>query len=239
MAVVKFGAIVTDMKGKLGGHVFQGSKGGSSLRTKAGKTKVGRMTLRSAGDPIPGIDMTWPTVLARVASSWRSLSLASKNSWDALVGTWTFTNKFGDVVNRNGYAIYTACNMNRVLGGLAILDDAPIPDSAFPMDAKIEFDNVASDILLTFQNAESVGQKFVLLQAGVTNKDKVNPATKYKIIHVGTIQDTNPQSIDAYVQVPPGFDLYSGEFCLFFQLWTYKANYPIRMGGQTVRVPQG
>lgn len=50
MALIKFGSVVTDGSGKLGGHVFQNSKGGMQLRTKpipSGKPSLSQISIRS------------------------------------------------------------------------------------------------------------------------------------------------------------------------------------------------
>lgn len=50
MALIKFGSVVTDGSGKLGGHVFQNSKGGAQLRTKpipTGKPSLSQISIRS------------------------------------------------------------------------------------------------------------------------------------------------------------------------------------------------
>lgn len=50
MALIKFGSVVIDGSGKLGGHVFQNSKGGMQLRTKpipSGKPSLSQISIRS------------------------------------------------------------------------------------------------------------------------------------------------------------------------------------------------
>lgn len=239
MAVVKFGAIVTDMKGKLGGHVFQGSKGGATMRTKSTK-QVGReLKMKSAGAHIPGIDMTWPSVLSRVASTWRNLTPSAKASWENLVGTWTFTNRFGDVVNRNGYSIFTACNMNRVLSGQNLLDEAPIPESSFPMDVVIELSGADSEVYLTVKNPEAVGQYLVLEQAPLVNKAKLNPSKKFKIIGHWKIADNSQVKITDMLNVPSSINIFTDDFAMFFRAWTFNENFNQKRGIEKVDIRRG
>lgn len=235
MAIVKFGAIVTDIKGKLGGHVFQGSKGGSSLRTKPGKTKVGRVTLRQWNPT--GISPR--AVFQDIASNWQKLDPDTKLAWDSLLGVWTFTNKFGDTVNRTGYSIYTAANVNRALAGLAPLDYPPLEDAPYSLEAAIDYDPLTEDFTFTVNNAEAVGQIFVIEQAPIVSKAKLAPSQKYSIIYTGTVAGTSPISIEPYVKFPPNFDFVNDDYAMFFRVWTFKASYPKKYGVQELNIRQG
>lgn len=235
MAIVKMGAIATDIKGKLGGHVFQGSKGGTMIRTKSSNGRLKVKPIRLDASLIERRRMA----LLAVTSKWQSLNPDIKQQWEQLVGVWTFINKFGEVVNRNAYAIYVAANINLKIVGNNPMLDAPLQDTALPMNHLIELDPGTEDVLLTFQNPEAVGQKFVLEQALPTAKGKQAPTSKYAVIHTGTINDTNPQSIEAFLRGVEQINLFDDDYTLFFRLWTFKENYPKKQGIEKSDIRRG
>lgn len=71
MALIKFGSVVTNGSGKLGGHVFQNSKGGMQLRTKpipSGKPSLSQISIRSINKALQ--------------KGWRDLSDAQRKVWN-------------------------------------------------------------------------------------------------------------------------------------------------------------
>lgn len=239
MAVVKMGAIVTDIKGKLGGHVFQGTLGGSTMRTKFKGGKSLADTVKRAGDPIPGIDITVNQLFAGVSANWKNTSPEEKASWDALKKSWTFTNKFGDVVQRSGNAIYTAANINRRLAGLSILSNAPVEQPTYPLNMKLIFDDVQKLFEMQVLNPETIGQYLVIEQAPIVFKNKLAPAQKYRIIKVMEIVDTDVFDVEPFLKIPPGFDIYTKEFAMFFRFWTFNPAYPRKMGIEKSDIRRG
>lgn len=222
MAVVKFGAIVTDIKGKLGGHVFQGSKGGGTIRT--GSMKGGGI-IKDLFPPGSKKQERKASFL-NASKIWQGMTPEEKESWNNLLGVWTFTNKFGETVNRSGYAIFTAAAVNNQLVGQVVFRTAPIEEAPFPLDAIINFDPASGDFNLVIQNAESVDQKYILEQALITSKNKQAPSSKYKIIKTGTADPNVPVNITNDLILPPSFNTQASEFAIFFRISTFKPLYP-------------
>lgn len=91
MAKAKFGAIVTDVRGKLGGHVFQGNGFTTSVRThNPGK---GGMRFRSDffKNKIPEIQQAWKDESESIKTEWANLArsnpiLGTFNNWIFLTG---------------------------------------------------------------------------------------------------------------------------------------------------------
>lgn len=114
MAVIKFGAIVTDARGKLGGHVFGKNQHGNSLGTKA--VKAVNLTQWQARR---GNNMNI------IIKAWNNLSEANKNQWRATALEFPYTNKFGDKKTMNGYNFFVKTQQNRLNASYPLLTSQP------------------------------------------------------------------------------------------------------------------
>ncbi len=99
MARVQYGVIVTELKGKIQGQVFQGGNVGYVLRNKG---------------YVPGVPTTARKFansrLAANAAAWRSLTDADRTEWANLAPDWIFYNKFGASYQGTGYQIFNSYN---------------------------------------------------------------------------------------------------------------------------------
>jgi hypothetical protein len=111
---VKFGAIVTDGRGKIGGHVMSKNRGGAYMRTKV-----------TPSNPRTFAQQENRALLGSLSASWSSLTDAFRASWNGAVNDWVSTNIFGDTIKPTGKNLYVALNKNiNAIGGTTI-DTAP------------------------------------------------------------------------------------------------------------------
>lgn len=114
MARVQYGAIITNLKGSVGGFTFQTNSSGEIVR----KRPTGKKN---------------PTVLQTVVQSeftdllaaWQSLSLADKILWNDFAALHTKTNKFGEVKSLTGMNWFISINQNRLTMGLGTYSQPP------------------------------------------------------------------------------------------------------------------
>lgn len=143
----KFGAIVVDGRGKIGGHVASKNRSGSYFRTKS--TPVNPQTARQSA--VRG-------VLASFSAAWRALSQAQRNAWNSAVSAFSKTNVFGDSVTPTGKNLYTGLNANLNLIGEAPISAPPavvaVPE---PSIASIDFedDTVAAAVRIALDSADT------------------------------------------------------------------------------------
>lgn len=114
MAKIKFGALMTDARGKLGGHVFSKNRGGAYLRTKV-----------TPSNPQTEDQQANRSLLGYLAQQWSILTEAQRATWNAAVGDWKTTNIFGDSVNPSGKSLFTSLNKNLLNVGGSLMVDAP------------------------------------------------------------------------------------------------------------------
>lgn len=115
---IKFGAIVTDGRGKLGGHVLAKNRSGNYMRTKV--TPV---------NPQTTYQQAQRAALGTLSSGWSGLTGAQRAAWDGAVGDFQKTDIFGDLKSPTGKNLYTGLNRNLLNAGQSILTTPPSPAS--------------------------------------------------------------------------------------------------------------
>lgn len=113
MSKIKWGAIVVDGRGKLGGHVFTKTRSGATMRTKV--TPV---------NPQSPAQAAARSRLGSQSQAWRGLSEAQRTAWNDLAQRTGKTNIFGDQYFPTGKNLFTGLNSN-----LMLVDVNPKPDA--------------------------------------------------------------------------------------------------------------
>lgn len=116
MAKIKFGLVVTEGSGKLGGHVFSKNRGGAYIRTKV--TPLNPQTSYQAN--VRFLLTTW-------SKAWSALTQAQILAWNAAVSSFAKTDQFGDLRNPTGKNLYVRLNVNLANAGAASISDPPVP----------------------------------------------------------------------------------------------------------------
>lgn len=110
----KFGAIVVDGRGKIGGHVASKNRYGSYFRTK-----VSPVNPQSADQTAVRASFTTNS------QQWRDLTEAQRAAWIAAVDNFKSTNVFGDVKTPSGSNLYQSLNQNLAGIGEAAISVPP------------------------------------------------------------------------------------------------------------------
>lgn len=121
---VVFGAIVTDGRGKLGGHVASKNRAGAYFRTKV--TPVNPSTVAQLGAR---------SRFSALSSAWRGLTPAQRDTWRANVGDYAKTDIFGNLKNPSGSNLYQRLNNNLLTIGESALDTCPAIDAVATMSS--------------------------------------------------------------------------------------------------------
>lgn len=115
MSKIKWGAIVVDGRGKLGGHVFTKTRSGATMRTKV--TPVNPQTTAQAAAR---------SRLATNSQAWRTLTEAQRIAWNGRADEIVKTNIFGDNYKSTGKNTFTMLNNNLMLIGQSPLINPPV-----------------------------------------------------------------------------------------------------------------
>ena len=112
----KFGAIVVDGRGKLGGHVASKNRAGSYFRTKV--TPV---------NPNTAAQVNARSILATLAVAWSALTDAYRLAWNNATDLWKGTNVFGDLKHPSGFNLFCRLNANLAHISVAQINTPPLP----------------------------------------------------------------------------------------------------------------
>jgi len=114
--LIKWGSIVVEGSGKLGGHVFYKGKGDAVIRT-----------LARAKNPQTKYQQTIKARFTKLTQDWSDLTEVQRQSWNNAESSFSRKNRFGDTVFLTGKNLYNALNQQRLIIGSPILLSAPMP----------------------------------------------------------------------------------------------------------------
>lgn len=126
MAKIKFGMMMTDARGKLGGQVFSKNRGGAYIRTKV-----------TPSNPQTQAQAQVRSNLATLSSSWNSLTASQIAQWNGSVDDWTSTDVFGDIKKPTGKNLYVKLNVNLLNSGQNVI---PTPPAKMELPALVDID---------------------------------------------------------------------------------------------------
>lgn len=115
MVVVKFGPIVSDARGSLGGTVFTRSRAGAVIRSKIKPV-----------DPISNLRTTWQSAMSQAFYRWRNvLTVTHRQSWIDLANATDFTNALGQTYHPAPWNLYLRTTSFQIKFNMSFTDTAP------------------------------------------------------------------------------------------------------------------
>lgn len=112
----KFGSIIVDGRGKIGGHVASKNRGGAYMRTKVTPSNGQSVAQRAVR-----------ATFTQLSQGWRGLTQGQRDAWNAAVASFSRTNIFGDLINPSGLNLYQRLNNNLISIGEAAISEPPLP----------------------------------------------------------------------------------------------------------------
>lgn len=105
MALIKYGHIISEARGKLNGTVFSRNTYGSYMRTKV-----------TPANPSTPYQQSVRSALTAASQSWAALDDATRSAWNQSAVLVSRTNIFGDNVPLTGFNLYTKlyCNARSI-----------------------------------------------------------------------------------------------------------------------------
>jgi len=117
----KFGSLVVNGTGKIGGQVVSKNAYGTYA-----KNKVSPKNNQTARQLFVRANMAF------IVSAWEGLSEVNRLAWNAYASDYYFKNKLGDSIVISGFNMFTKCNLVRLNESLSILS-TPVLPSVFPV----------------------------------------------------------------------------------------------------------
>jgi len=185
---IKFGSIVVNGSGKLGGHVYSSNRGGNYVRT-----------LATPSNPQTPAQQLGRQVFTTLTQGWSGLTQAQRNGWDSATDQFERTDQFGDVRQLSGKGLYISLNKELNLIGEAILSNVPSPETiVFPGDFAPVIDVAGATITLNFVGTPpSTG--IVIASSGVVTAGTSFVKDKLRNIAVNAIALDPADLYTAYV----------------------------------------
>lgn len=115
---IKWGMMMTDGRGKLGGQVASKNRAGAYVRTKV--TPVNQQSLAQS---------QVRSSFATISALWRGLTDKNRASWNEAVNNWQKTDIFGDLKTPSGFNLFMRlCTpLQNAFGDVIIGSYAPTP----------------------------------------------------------------------------------------------------------------
>ena len=154
MALIQFGALVTQARGSVGGHTFDISKGGATLRKKRSNVRC--------DSPL---QMVAKNQLLAVASAWRGLTASQVLGWNVGASVFPNHNRFGQVTKLSGMALFIKLNSNILLTGNPINLNLPVIRGNFPVTFTTVTSNYALSELILVWFCHSPFNPTILIKA--------------------------------------------------------------------------
>lgn len=195
MAKIKFGMMMTDARGKLGGQVFSKNRAGAYVRTKV--TPV---------NPRTSFQMANRAILGNLSASWSGLTDEQRTKWNSAVEDWKKTDIFGDLKTPTGKNLYTSLNKVNAQVGNSPLTEPP---------AKVEFPviqleyaelQIVSGVITTGKfstKGNSTGFKLLISATPVLSKG--TSFVKNRLRNIGVVSGGNDQAADWYSEYSARF----------------------------------
>jgi hypothetical protein len=99
MARVKYGSIITELRGSIGGTTFQKNKFGHTAKNKGIPTSTGT-----------NIQFTRRNAMLYIVQAWNNLTDAQRNLWNSYAATYPQPIKNNVLVQLSGYALFIKYN---------------------------------------------------------------------------------------------------------------------------------
>lgn len=184
----KWGSLVVDGRGKIGGHVASKNRFGSYFRTKT-----------SPVNPNTNAQQAVRQLFAQLTQGWGGLTQAQRKAWADKANGSPEINIFGDQVIPTGKNLYVGRNTNLInVGG--VIQNVPT-DSAGQAEG-LGFDIVATasttpDVLTVTANYQlaSGDGTFILTASGPVAPGVEFVKNKFRVVFAGTLPDGDTVNI--------------------------------------------
>ena len=165
MALIKLGAFVTEVSGKIGGTVFSKNKGGAYAKNRV-----------VPSNPQTTFQANVRAFFAQIAKKWKTLTQAQRDSWSAAALTVTKINRLGDTIKLSGSQLYQERSLNLYNARLQFIDS--------PVVGVINLNNFLS---IFSKSVAALSVNTALQPVGVTMVWYATPSVSPGIKNIGNL----------------------------------------------------
>lgn len=151
---IKFGAIVTDGRGKIGGHVASKNRSGAYMRTKVTPVNPNTTAQSKARN-----------LLTSFSQMWRTLTDEQRKAWSGAVSDYAKTDIFGDIKKPTGLNLFIKVNTNLSnVEMLPVLVPQPLVEAPASSLNQAVFSLGSGELTIEYNGYDFNG-KYVLIRA--------------------------------------------------------------------------
>lgn len=192
MALIKLSSVgITAISGKAGGSVYSRNRGGEYFKNFVMPTN----TITEARQAVRA-------VFGSLASAWRTLTQAQRNTWIEQAPNYLRTNAFGDKKQLQPNALFVGQNTNLINAGLPQISEisAPQGTNGIVSAGNSSFDLGGGSSQWDFifnleESTTSVTQNHYVLEAAPAhNASRKNVQNEYRVLEKTTTLGGNPGS---------------------------------------------
>lgn len=190
MAIIQTSGLISDIKGAVGGVVFQNTSAGIAVRQKV--TPVNRRTLLQVTSRLKMFDLQ---------SAWMALTPVQQADWELFAATYPKPQIKNTTKNINGHQYFLKYNGYRVRYGMSVLTTI---DWSVPTLATIQarFQNFGGVLLLFASRRIDFANEFlVLFMSWETSPGINNISSRRRLISVGTFAGNLLECTASYTSV--------------------------------------
>lgn len=160
----KWGALLVDGRGKVGGHVLTKNRQGAAMRTKV-----------TPSNPQSNAQVAQRNMLSSYSQGWRGLSAAERAAWESAAQDVNRQNIFGDSYSPTGKNLYTLVNINIQMAGGTPVTSPPAFEAATPITSLAFGSNTSAAQTVTFAPTPVPADHILIIEgtrplsAGVTS----------------------------------------------------------------------
>lgn len=190
MAVIQYSALVTSVKGRLRGAIFQSGPGGQIVR--------------SAGNFNRSNNPRWnrqKNVTQVVAQAWSGLTTNQQNAWNAMAQNLPTKNKFGEKRLASGYNVFMKANQIALGGGATIITDPSMPIGLSDQTGTFIGDNVVLFLRLVFPNPLLTNEIVLIDGSAPVRNGRRQPPGGWKRIYNGPLTSDHVDLATPYKNV--------------------------------------
>lgn len=198
-ASAKYGVIVTDLKGSIGGTTFKGTSSGGVLQNKITRAAQGKNGGKVTKSDAGRLINTQQNQTANI-QKWRVLSDLQRATWVAGAPSFPFINKFGESYTPSAYQLFLSVNNNRLATGAAALNDCPLPGAVTNCPAISVTASIGGAPVFEVTSSNVANHVQTLYCSGPQSSGKNFDSGRMKAIAVFPAGTSWPQDIDGAYQ---------------------------------------
>jgi len=186
MAIIKYGHIVAEARGKLNGTVFSRNTYGAYMRAKV-----------TPSNPKTTAQSLVRSSMTVVAQGWRGITQAQRDAWNSATVNFTRTNIFGDNVPLTGFNLYGRINRNLQAIGQAVVAVPPVPEAVAGVSSvSLAASAGGQTVTLTYAPAIPATQSWIVRFTPGQSAGKQFVASEFRQVDVILTADSSPFSIE-------------------------------------------